>query len=90
MAETDVQGIRIALVTIFLIAIAMASGYRRGTLREAATTVLLAFFASLPSTPLGVSLVDSLNSIARQVKACLLYTSPSPRDRTRYRMPSSA
>ena len=22
--------------------------------------------------------------------ACLLYTSPSPRDRTRYRMPSSA
>ena len=25
-----------------------------------------------------------------QVCACLLYTSPSPRDRTRYRMPSSA
>ena len=23
-------------------------------------------------------------------KGCLLYTSPSPRDRTRYRMPSSA
>ena len=23
-------------------------------------------------------------------RACLLYTSPSPRDRTRYRMPSSA
>ena len=23
-------------------------------------------------------------------KSCLLYTSPSPRDRTRYRMPSSA
>ena len=23
-------------------------------------------------------------------KCCLLYTSPSPRDRTRYRMPSSA
>ena len=23
-------------------------------------------------------------------EACLLYTSPSPRDRTRYRMPSSA
>src|SRR5664280_2872057 len=27
---------------------------------------------------------------ARQCKDCLLYTSPSPRDRTRYRMPSSA
>ena len=25
-----------------------------------------------------------------QIKACLLYTSPSPRDRTRSRMPSSA
>ena len=25
-----------------------------------------------------------------QAKACLLYTSPSPRDRTRSRMPSSA
>ena len=25
-----------------------------------------------------------------QVKVCLLYTSPSPRDRTRSRMPSSA
>ena len=28
--------------------------------------------------------------IERIVWACLLYTSPSPRDRTRYRMPSSA
>ena len=27
---------------------------------------------------------------AQQVQACLLYTSPSPRDRTRSRMPSSA
>ena len=25
-----------------------------------------------------------------ELKACLLYTSPSPRDRTRSRMPSSA
>ena len=29
-------------------------------------------------------------SAVRTVKACLLYTSPSPRDRTRSRMPSSA
>ena len=28
--------------------------------------------------------------VATQYKACLLYTSPSPRDRTRSRMPSSA
>jgi len=29
-------------------------------------------------------------SLARDVRTCLLYTSPSPRDRTRSRMPSSA
>ena len=28
--------------------------------------------------------------LARQAETCLLYTSPSPRDRTRSRMPSSA
>ena len=27
---------------------------------------------------------------AELMERCLLYTSPSPRDRTRYRMPSSA
>jgi len=35
-----------------------------------------------------VSAKDSVNSIPFSV--CLLYTSPSPRDRTRSRMPSSA
>ena len=39
-------------------------------------------------------LVDSINvkrrGDVRQAKLCLLYTSPSPRDRTRSRMPSSA
>ena len=35
--------------------------------------------------------MNALNKIkAAKEKACLLYTSPSPRDRTRYRMPSSA
>ena len=28
--------------------------------------------------------------ISEEVRSCLLYTSPSPRDRTRSRMPSSA
>ena len=28
--------------------------------------------------------------VARKSRSCLLYTSPSPRDRTRTRMPSSA
>ena len=29
-------------------------------------------------------------ALAERIAACLLYTSPSPRDRTRSRMPSSA
>ena len=34
-------------------------------------------------------LVIAITALARFI-ICLLYTSPSPRDRTRYRMPSSA
>ena len=33
---------------------------------------------------------DALNNIITWYEFCLLYTSPSPRDRTRSRMPSSA
>ena len=34
--------------------------------------------------------IDALKSELTASLACLLYTSPSPRDRTRSRMPSSA
>ena len=34
--------------------------------------------------------VLKVNTLNRKGKVCLLYTSPSPRDRTRTRMPSSA
>ena len=33
---------------------------------------------------------SALTYSVRQLEDCLLYTSPSPRDRTRFRMPSSA
>ena len=33
---------------------------------------------------------NTAKTISKDNKACLLYTSPSPRDRTRSRMPSSA
>ena len=36
-----------------------------------------------------ISVIDSLNKISSS-KICLLYTSPSPRDRQKSRMPSSA
>ena len=32
----------------------------------------------------------NIDIVGDQYKSCLLYTSPSPRDRTRSRMPSSA
>ena len=34
--------------------------------------------------------LDNLNPLLAQAKGCLLYTSPSPRDRQKSRMPSSA
>ena len=36
------------------------------------------------------SILSTVNVLGRIYVACLLYTSPSPRDRTRSRMPSSA
>ena len=44
------------------------------------------------ATQLGIhhSTVDRVLAHAGLPKVCLLYTSPSPRDRTRSRMPSSA
>ena len=36
------------------------------------------------------TLLKRNTALSREIKACLLYTSPSPRDRTRSRMPSSA
>ena len=47
---------------------------------------------SLAAVETALLLVDSTQGIQAQTLAnlCLLYTSPSPRDRTRSRMPSSA
>ena len=54
--------------------------------------VLGATGVNIPFVETGIALsVVVLGAIvALNVKACLLYTSPSPRDRTRSRMPSSA
>ena len=53
------------------------------TLEGAAFSITKASFA--PITDL-----DPSDYLVEEVQRCLLYTSPSPRDRTRYRMPSSA
>ena len=47
-------------------------------------------FVRLLHDTYGVKDVCVCQTIMRQGAVCLLYTSPSPRDRTRSRMPSSA
>ena len=42
------------------------------------------------ATGTGADRQVAIRSLAEQLVSCLLYTSPSPRDRTRSRMPSSA
>ena len=39
---------------------------------------------------IGLVGVVGYTTVGKKFKPCLLYTSPSPRDRTRSRMPSSA
>ena len=71
-------------------------------LRAGGTLVFLStgrHILELRSLPVGEMAFDGyitlngqlcLDSSQRQLSGCLLYTSPSPRDRTRSRMPSSA
>ena len=44
----------------------------------------------LQHSNLGNELMDKIKADMETIGSCLLYTSPSPRDRTRSRMPSSA
>ena len=46
--------------------------------------------AQLAPEPEACDETSSLEELTAENKRCLLYTSPSPRDRTRSRMPSSA
>ena len=56
-------------------------------------TLAVCLLCSLFVSFTAVSLRDQQNTNKlndKRIKICLLYTSPSPRDRTRSRMPSSA
>ena len=57
-------------------------------LAVAEKSVLLIDFDPQANTTSGMGL--DKNNLPKTIYDCLLYTSPSPRDRTRSRMPSSA
>ena len=57
------------------------------------TGIALAFVAAAKGIPITLTMPDTMSIERRKLLlayGCLLYTSPSPRDRTRSRMPSSA
>ena len=58
----------------------------------AATLIRFPLSAILHGMPLGAKFAFTMSRLSARdlVDDCLLYTSPSPRDRTRSRMPSSA
>ena len=56
----------------------------------ATTSAGLAFSLGRPDAEGALSLEDTLDNAGEIVDACLLYTSPSPRDKRQSRMPSSA
>ena len=56
---------------------------------DASLTKLLAFDAAQDEA-IEAATARILHEVRTEGDACLLYTSPSPRDRTRSRMPSSA
>ena len=58
-----------------------------GPTREAVEAALPALQGRVTQTP---PIFSAIKVGGRRAYACLLYTSPSPRDRTRSRMPSSA
>ena len=66
-------------------AVARASTVGRGDLQGVERLI-----RRLESVKLAMIAAVDRDRIAARVGSCLLYTSPSPRDRTRSRMPSSA
>ena len=59
--------------------------------RESARDALLGVYQKLSEIPKNAKIgTSSLRRRAEMLRNCLLYTSPSPRDRQRSRMPSSA
>ena len=75
---------KIAIVT------GASRGLGRGIALILATEGNYSVYATARNADALNKLKEEVVSLGSQGKICLLYTSPSPRDRTRSRMPSSA
>ena len=76
------------LITFTLIITGLAIGL--WTSRLLNVDIITTILGAAPGGISGMSLVGTEYGVGAAVATCLLYTSPSPRDRTRSRMPSSA
>ena len=75
MAECSLGGKRMKkIVILFFVVLASLATYAQDNLQF----------------PIEPTMAKEWKYLSDQVMGCLLYTSPSPRDRTRSRMPSSA
>ena len=81
---------RLAIATLFAVGASLTSGV------VAAEKIKVAAIYTLPVEQQWISRIHKALNAAQDrgeieyLYSCLLYTSPSPRDRTRSRMPSSA
>src|SRR5664280_691771 len=81
------QALAASSTTIITVAPASASATLTVTAKEGGGSSVLAQLA----TPTGIAVTGTVSlDVDGTALGCLLYTSPSPRDRTRSRMPSSA
>ena len=65
------------------------AGAKQDTRQKMINMMYLVFIAML-ALNISKEVLATLGLINDDIATCLLYTSPSPRDRTRSRMPSSA
>ena len=99
MRFTDLKiGVRLAggfgLVMLLIVGMAMAGIWRLQSVGDLTEEMVSSASVKERLTAewhnqIGISGIGVL-AFARNTETCLLYTSPSPRDRTRSRMPSSA
>eukprot|EP00656_Telonema_subtile_P031590 TRINITY_DN34559_c0_g1_i1.p1 TRINITY_DN34559_c0_g1~~TRINITY_DN34559_c0_g1_i1.p1 ORF type:complete len:296 (-),score=92.61 TRINITY_DN34559_c0_g1_i1:39-926(-) len=85
------QGILVREIPYVLDVLLRKLAFQGGdNVRTAVVSGLTQSFSPLKSSPSNAGLQAQFDAALRSPQACLLYTSPSPRDRTRSRMPSSA